>query len=132
MSATEERYPDRSISEILQEIVSSITKIIESEIRLASAELKRDFIERSKAAIYLIIAGALIFYAIGFALLGTVYALSMVWPAWLAAIVPAAALGIVGGILFVVGRGRMKQRLKLQVTAQTVEDNLRWLKNQMK
>jgi uncharacterized membrane protein YqjE len=126
------RSPDRSIRKILQEIVSSITDIIESEIRLASAEIKRDLTERSKAAISLIIAGVLILYAVGLVLLGIVYALSTVWPAWLAALVPAAVLAILAGIPFFMGRERAKRRPKLDMTAQTVEDNLRWLKNQMK
>ena len=126
------RSPDRSIRQILQEIVSSVTDIIESQIRLASAEIKRDLTERSKAALSLIIAGVLLFYAVGLVLLGIVHALSLVWPAWLAALVPAAVLALTAGILFFMGRERVKQPPKLEMTAQTVEDNLKWLKNQMK
>lgn len=123
---------DRTISQIFQEIVRSVTEIIKSEMRLASTELKRDLAGRAKAATYLGIAGALFFYALGFVLLGIVYALSTVWPAWLAAIVPGIVLGIAGAILFFVGRERMKQRLKMEMTAETVEDNVKWLKTQMK
>ena len=126
------RSPDRSIRQILQEIVSSVTDIIESQIRLASAEIKRDLTERSKAAVSLIIAGVLLFYVVGLVLLGVVAALSLVWPAWLAALVPAAVLALTAGILFFTGRDRVKQPPKLEMTAQTVEDNLKWLKNQMK
>lgn len=126
------RSSERSISELFQEIVRSITEIIKSEFRLASTELKRDLSDRSKAATYLGIAGVLMLFTVALLLLGVVYALSTVWPAWLAAVVPGIVLGIAGGIFFIVGRQRMKQRLKMEMTAQTVEDNVRWLKNQMK
>jgi len=126
------RSPDRSIRQILQEIVSSVTDIIESQIRLASAEIKRDLNERSKAAVALIIAGVLLFYAVGLVLLGVVFALSLFWPAWLAALVPAAMIALIAGVLFFTGRERVRQPPKLEMTAQTVEDNLKWLKNQMK
>lgn len=132
MSATSGRSSVRSITEIFQEIVRSITQILKSEVRLASTELRRDLSERSKAAISVAVAGLLMLYAAGFILLGIVYALATIWPAWLAAVVPGLALGITGGVLFLVNRQRMKRRLKMEMTAQTVGDNVRWLKNQMK
>src|SRR5688572_7281915 len=122
----------RSTSQILQEIVSHISEIIRSEIRLATTELKQDMAERAKAAAYLIVAGALILYAGAFVLLGVVYAVATVWPVWVSAITVGVVVGLAGSILFIIGQGRMKQRLKLDVSSQTAEDNLRWLKNQAK
>lgn len=126
------RSSDRPISQILQEMVGSITEIVKSEMRLASTEIKNDLAERSKAAAYLGVSGVFSLYAVGLLLLGLVYALSTVWPAWLAAIVPGVVLAVAAGVCFSVGRERVKRRLKMQMTAQTVEDNVRWLKNQMK
>ena len=120
----------RSIAQILQEIVSHISEIIRSEIRLATTEIKQDLGERAKAATYVIIAGVLILYGGGFALLGVVYAMATIWPAWLSAIAVGAVTGVVGAVLFFIGRGKMKQRLKVDVTTKTAEENLRWLKNQ--
>jgi uncharacterized membrane protein YqjE len=129
---TRGRSSDRPISQILQDVVRSVTEIVECQIRLAAAEIKKDLAQRSKAAASLLVAGVVMLYAVGLLLLGVVYALSTVWPAWLAAIVPAAVLALLGVVLFFSGRQRMKQRMKLQVTSESVEDNLRWLKNRTK
>jgi len=131
-SAEDRSSSGRSMSQILQEIVSHISEIIRSEVRLATTEIKQDMAERAKAATYLIIAGALILYGGGFALLGVVYAIATVWPAWLSAIAVGVGVGLVGSILLAIGRGKMKQRLRLDMTSQTAEDNLRWLKNQVR
>ena len=120
----------RSIAQILQEIVSHISEIIRSEIRLATTEIKQDLAERAKAVTYVIIAGVLILYGGGFALLGVVYAMATIWPAWLSAIAVGAVTGIVGIVLFFIGRGKMNQRLEVNMTTKTSEDNLRWLKDQ--
>lgn len=120
----------RTIAQILQEIVSHMSEIIRSEIRLATTEIKQDLAERAKAATYVVIAGVLILYGGGFALLGVVYAMATIWPAWLSAIAVGAVTGIVGTVLFFIGRRKMKQRLKVDMTTKTVEENLRWLKNQ--
>ena len=120
----------RSIAQILQEIVSHISEIIRSEIRLATTEIKQDLAERAKAVTYVIIGGVLILYGGGFALLGVVYAMATIWPAWLSAVAVGAVTGIVGIVLFFIGRGKMKQRLEVNMTTKTSEDNLRWLKDQ--
>ena len=90
-----------------------MSEIIRSEIRLATTEIKRDLAERAKAAIYVVIAGVLILFGGGFALLGVVYAMATIWPAWLSAIAVGAVTGIVGTALFFIGRGKMKQRPKV-------------------
>jgi uncharacterized membrane protein YqjE len=120
----------RSISQILQEIVGHVGEIVRSEIRLATTELRQDLTGRAKAATYLAIGSVLLFYGGGFVLLGLVYAMATAWPAWLSAMVVGAVVALLGTILFATGRGKMKQRLRLDMTSQTAEDNLRWLKNQ--
>ena len=122
-SAGDRSSSDRSIAQILQEIVSHMSEIIRSEIRLATTEIKRDLAERAKAAIYVVIAGVLILFGGGFALLGVVYAMATIWPAWLSAIAVGAVTGIVGAVLFFIGRGKMKQRLKVDMTTKTAEED---------
>jgi len=122
----------RSISQILQEIVSRVGEIIRSEVKLATIEIKQDLSERARAATFLAAASVLIVLALGFLLLGAVYGLSLAMPSWAAALVVGVTVAIVGGILFYVGQARMKVSPKLEMTTQTAEDNIRWLKNQSK
>ena len=76
---------DRSITQILQEILNRATDIIRSEIRLARTEVRQDVAAYARASVYLVSAGALSLYALGFVLLAVVYALAITMQAWLAA-----------------------------------------------
>lgn len=120
----------RSITQILQEIVSRVGEIIRSEFKLATIEAKQDLSERAKAASILAAAGVLLVMALGFVLLAAVYGLSTVVAPWLAALIVGVVVGVIGGILLYVGQARMKQSPKLEMTTRTAEDNIRWLKNQ--
>jgi uncharacterized membrane protein YqjE len=122
----------RSITQILQEIVTRVGEIIRSEFKLATIEVKQDLSERTKAATLLGAAGVLVVLALGLLLLSAVYGLSTVVAPWLAALIVGVAVGVIGGILLYVGQARMKQSPKLEMTTQTAEDNIRWLKNQSK
>jgi len=121
----------RSITRILQEIVNRTTEIFRSEIRLATTEVRKDVLTWAKAAVYLIIAGALTLYALGFLLLGVVYALQIALPAWSAAVVVGAVVGIIAAGLFFIGRKKIRRAsLRPDKTIQTLEENATWIKKQ--
>lgn len=120
----------RSITQIFQEIVSRIGEIIRSEFKLATIEAKQDLSERAKAATLMAAAGAFLVLALGFVLLAAVYGLSAVMAPWLSALLVGVAAGVIGGILLYAGMAGLKQSPKLEMTTQTAEDNIRWLKNQ--
>jgi hypothetical protein len=86
----------RPIKEILREIVSHAREIVQSEMRLVMLGAKDEISARKTAMIALATALMLTAYGGVFLLLGFVYALSTVWPAWLAALVVGALAAIVG------------------------------------
>ena len=121
----------RSITQIFQEIVNRVSEIIRSEVRLARAEIREDLGDYARAGRYLVVAGLLACFALGFVLLGVVFALAAVLDAWLAAVLVGVLVGIVGAVTFAVGRKRMKlASLKPDKTLQTLEDNISWFKKQ--
>jgi hypothetical protein len=121
--------PERPMSKIIQDIVGHLAEIIRSELRLVQAELRQDLREASAASIYLIVAGVSGLYALGFLLLGAVYAISFVMPMWMAAASVGFGLGILALVLAVVGRSKLKRiNLKPERTIQTLEESIAWFK----
>src|SRR5580765_2260839 len=89
---------DRSVSQVLQDIVHNIQDIVRAEVRLA------------KTAGVAIGAGALSgLFSVLFVLFAMVYGLSRVVPDWAAALMVAIALAIVAGILLKLGVDRFSR-----------------------
>jgi hypothetical protein len=117
------------MSQIIEDIVSHLAEILRSELRLVQTELRQDLREVSSAAVYVAIAGVLGLYALGFLLLGGVYALSFVLPMWLAAASVGFGIGVIALVLVGVGWSKMKQiNLKPERTIKTMEENIAWFK----
>jgi uncharacterized membrane protein YqjE len=114
MDRVTESPPDgRPLGEIARDIMNHVSEIVRSEFRLVSLEVKQEAAELKAAAISLAIGNVLLLYGGLFLLLGIVYALSIVWPAWLASLVVGAGVAIAGAVLAKVGANRLKRsRLK--------------------
>jgi len=121
----------RSIKQILQDIVNHVSDIIRSEVQLARTEVRQDLTHYGKASTLIGIAAVLMFYTLGFLLLGAVYALQTVMASWLAAILVGVFVGIVAALLYITGRKKLKQAsLRPDKTIKTLEDNVTWFKRQ--
>ena len=82
----------RTVSNVLQDIVGNVQEIVRSEVRLAKTEFREEAIKAKSSGVFFG-AGALTgIYALGFLLLGVVYALSTVIPNWATAVGRLAAL----------------------------------------
>jgi uncharacterized membrane protein YqjE len=123
----------RSVSQVLQDIVGNLQQIIRDEFRLARVEIKEK-VERAKQPAAILASGAVIgLYSIGFLLLALVYALSIVMRPWLAALLVGGGLAIAAAILVASGRNALKQVDPVpEKTVQTVKENVQWAKEQIK
>jgi uncharacterized membrane protein YqjE len=123
----------RSVPEILEDIVSNLTQIVQAEFRLAKTELKEG---AEKAAVPGATLGAglvVAFYGFGFLLLAAVYALSLIMAGWLATLVVGGVLVIAAGILIGAGGTKLKRaNLVPGKTIRTLEENVQWAKQQIK
>jgi hypothetical protein len=123
----------RSFSQILQEIVRHFTEIIRSEVQLARAEVREDVTQVSKSVVYFLVGAVFAFQALGFILLGLVYALATTMALWLSALVVGAGAGAIAAILLSVGRKKLKQTsLVPDKTIRSLQENVTWMKRQTK
>ena len=123
----------RSVPEILENIASNLTQLIQAEFRLAKGELKEGAEKVAAPGATLGAGVVLAFYGLGFLLLAAVYALSLLMAAWLATLIVGGVLLVAAGIL--VGAGGMKlKRMNLtpDKTIRTLEEDVRWAKQQIK
>jgi uncharacterized membrane protein YqjE len=123
----------RSVPEILEDIASNLTRIVQAEFRLAKSELKEG-VEKVAGPGGTLGAGvALAIYGLGFLLLAAAYALSLVVADWLATLIVGGVLAVAAGILISVGGTKLKRvNLTPDKTIRTLEENVRWAKQQIK
>ena len=123
----------RSVPEVLQDIVGNLQDIIRSEFRLAKAEIKEEASKAARPAAAFGVGLISGIYGIGFMLLAAVYGLSTVMPAWLAALLVGIILAIVAGAFIGSGREKLKRiNLIPDKAIKSLEENVEWSKHQIK
>jgi uncharacterized membrane protein YqjE len=123
----------RTVSDVLQDIIGNIQDIIRSEFRLAKVEVKHKVQQAAGPAATMGVAAVIGFYGLGFLLLAALYALSLVMALWLAALIVGFALAAIAAILFSVSRSVLKRIDPVpEKTVQTVKENVQWTKDRIK
>jgi uncharacterized membrane protein YqjE len=123
----------RSVPEILEDIATNLTQIVQAEFRLAKTELKEGAEKVAGPGAALGAGVALAFHGLGFLLLAAVYALSLVMAGWLATLIVGGALTVAAGILIVAGGAKLKRvNLIPDKTIRTLEEDVQWAKQQIK
>ncbi|HWO29561.1 MAG TPA: phage holin family protein [Candidatus Acidoferrum sp.] len=123
----------RSVPQILEDIASNLTHIVQAEFRLAKSELKEGAEKVAGPGATLGAGVALAFYGLGFLLLAAVYALSLVMAGWLAALIVGAVLTVAAGILIAAGGTKLKRvNLAPDKTIRSLEEDVQWAKQQIK
>jgi uncharacterized membrane protein YqjE len=124
---------DRSLSDVLQDVIRNVQEIVRSEVRLAKAEIREEA-AKTKSATLLLGAGAVTaIFAILFLLLMIVHALALVMPSWAAALIVGAALAVVAGVTLPAGIRRFKLiHPTPERTVETIKENVEWAKQHTK
>jgi len=128
-----EQRPDpaeTSVGELIGNISNDLSQLFRQEVDLAKAEIKQEAGKAGKAAGMLgaaAFAGYLVVILLSFAL---VAALSNVMdPGW-AALIVAVLWAVIGGVLYSVGRKRLKTVDPVpRRTVDTIKEDAQWLKN---
>jgi uncharacterized membrane protein YqjE len=123
----------RSIEAILEDIASNLTQMVRAEIRLAKIELKEG-VEKSAGPVAALGAGVTLgIFGLGFLLLATVFALSLVMAGWLATLLVGGVLTVAAGILIGAGGTKLKRvNLTPDKTIRTLEEDVQWARQQIK
>ena len=119
---------NRPISAVLTDIVGNFQHIVRSEMRLAKTELTEELAKSRSAAVMLGVGALLLTFSVLFVLLAAVYALSLVLPGWMAALIVGAGIGLIAALCVAVGISRFKRVRAAPKTATTVKENVEWAK----
>jgi uncharacterized membrane protein YqjE len=123
----------RSVPEVLGDIITNFEQIVRAEIRLARTEVKEEAAKAVKPSATFGAGVALGFYGLGLLLLAAVYALTMTMAAWLAALIVGVVVAMVGLALASAGRKKLKSmHLAPKKTIRSLEENVQWAKQQIK
>ena len=123
---------ERSIADVLQDILRNIQEIVRSEVRLAKSELGDEF-TKVKASAPLLVVGAVAGSA-GRILSGMGSFLCSVTRCaqWAAALIVAGVLAIVGGMTLSAGVKALQRVHPPEQTIASVKENVQWAKQQVK
>ena len=119
---------DRSIAAVLGDIVGNIQHIVRSEMRLAKTELREELRKSASAGVMLGVGVVGLMFSVLFVLLAAVYALSLVVPSWMAALIVGAGLGLIAAVCVAIGISRFKRVRAAPKTTATVKENVEWAK----
>jgi Flp pilus assembly protein TadB len=121
---------DRSMSDIIRDLMADVQNIVRGEMRLAKVEIKEKAQQAGQAgglfggaAVCGIFAGACL-------VVTCIAALALAMPVWLAALVMAVCLGCTAWGLFLGGRNSIKQVNPVpERTVETLKDDVEWAKH---
>jgi len=125
-----ERVEETSVGEMIGNISNDLSQLFRQEVELAKVELKQEASKAGKAAGMLGAAGFAGYLAVVLLSFALVFALANVMDAGWAALIVAVLWGIVGAVLFVTGRNKLKTVDPVpHRTVDTIKEDAQWLKN---
>jgi Putative Actinobacterial Holin-X, holin superfamily III len=104
---------DKPAGELANELADQVRTLVQTEMKVAATELRGKAKQAGAGGVLLLVAGALLLYAVGVALTAAVLALSRVMPSWLAATVTSSLLGATAAVAGWVGFDRLRSALPL-------------------
>jgi uncharacterized membrane protein YqjE len=98
----------RGIGDLFRELTGETTALLRAEVALARSEIGEK-VEQAKTGVTSMLAGSVVLFAGILGLMAAaILALSRIWPAWAAALVVGGAVTLIGLVLVLVGRSRVK------------------------
>jgi len=124
---------ERSISRLLSDLAGETAELFRQELTLFKAELQEK-LSRAGIGAAALAAGALIaFSGWFFLLLAAVFALMIVVPAWAAALIVGVLVVAIGGVLALIGKGRMRaDALTPERTLRALREDQAWIKERFR
>ena len=122
---------DASVGELVGHVAQDLSSLMRQELDLAKAEVKQEITVAGKAAGMLGGAGFAGYMVLLFASIAAWWGLANVMDQGWAALIVAGTWAVAGAVLFVVGRGRIKEvNPKPELTVETVKELPDTLKGQ--
>jgi len=130
MSSATERSSEASIAELIKQLSEQSSRLARQEVELAKAELA---VKGKRAGIGAGMfggAGVVGFYGLGALTAAAVLALATTVTAWLAALIVAAVLAAIAGVLALQGKHKVSQATPPlpEQAAESVKEDVQWAK----
>jgi putative superfamily III holin-X len=121
---------DRPVGELLKELSEQTSTLVRQEFELARLELTHKGKRAGIGAGMFGGAGALGFYALGALTAAAILALATAMAGWLAALIVAAAYGVVAGVLALMGKTKVQQATPPvpQQATESMKEDVQWTK----
>ena len=121
---------DESIGNLISQVAGDVSTLFRQEVALAKAELKEEAAKAGKAGGMLAGAGFAGYMVAVLLSLALVLALGDVMPDGWAAVIVAVLWAIAGGVLYTVGRNRMKNVDPVpRQTVETLKEDAQWVRD---
>jgi hypothetical protein len=129
-STTGSTQRDESIGNLIGQVAGDVSTLFRQEVALAKAELKEEAVKAGKAGGMLAGAGFAGYMVTVLLSLALVFALDAVMPLGWAAVIVAVVWAIIGGVLYAVGRNRMKDVDAVpRQTVETLREDAQWVRD---
>jgi threonine/homoserine/homoserine lactone efflux protein len=99
---------DKSLASLLADLAASMTALVTKEVELAKAELMEKAAEAGRGAGQILCGGAFAFCGLLLLLAAATLGLTHVMPPWLAALVMGGAVILLGLMLMMAGRAKLR------------------------
>jgi uncharacterized membrane protein YqjE len=122
---------DESVGRLIGQVAGDVSTLFRQEVALAKAELKEEAAKAGKAGGMLAGAGFAGYMVAVLLSLALVFALDAAMPLGWAAVIVAVLWAIVGGVLYTVGRSRLKDVDPVpRQTVETLREDAQWVRDQ--
>ncbi len=123
---------DRSLGDLFSELAAETGTLVRQEVALAQVELTAKASRVGKNVGFLAVGGAVGYAAMLAILAGVILGLSYLMPAWLAAVLVGAVVGIVAYVLITSALAELKKtNMTPDETVESIKEDAQWLKNQV-
>jgi hypothetical protein len=124
---------ERSVSDVLQEIVRNIQEMVRSELRLAKVEMRDELGRAVSSGLWIAAGAAGAVSAWTFLLWTLTYGLATQMPMWTATLVVAVIMAAVAAVLMMGGIRRARRIQPIpERTVESVKESLEWMKQPTK
>jgi hypothetical protein len=131
-----ERFPERrerSVASLLSDLARDFSLLIRQEVALAKAEASEKVGQLGMGIGMMAAGGFVAFAGLIVLMFAGVYALALVMEAWQAALIVGGVVTLLGLILVFVGKSKLSaDKLTPQRTIQSIKDDARWAKEQVR
>lgn len=123
---------ERSLGDLFTELASETSTLVRQEVALAKTELTQKATTVGKDVGFLVVGGAVGYAALLALLAAAIIGLAYFIPAWAAALIVGAVVGIVAFVLISSALKSLKKtELAPRQTVETLKEDAEWLKNQV-